>query len=317
MKIPVIDVSALQGNDEDALNRAAAELGTACREVGFFYAAGHGISAEAREAAFDAAHRFFALPVAEKGKASIVHSMHNRGYVEMGGERLDETKPGDLKEAYNIGLDLAADDPEVLAGMPFRGVNQWPDLPGFKPAMLDWFNGCWDLGVALHRLFSRDLGLPEDFFADKFDRPLATLRILHYPPHPADADEATRGAGEHTDYGNVTLLMTDGTAGLEVRDRAGNWIAAPHVPGAFVCNIGDCLMRWSNDVYVSTPHRVVNSSGKERYSMAFFLDPNPEADVSCLPSCMGLDNPAKYPPITGGAYLKQRLDATYDFRAEK
>ena len=317
MQIPVIDVSALQGDDETALNRAAAELGTACREVGFFYATGHGIPSEAREAAFDAAHRFFALPVAEKGRASIAHSMHNRGYVEMGGERLDETKPGDLKEAFNIGLDLAPDDPEVLAGMPFRGVNQWPDLPGFKPALTTWFDACWDLGVALHRLFARDLNLPEHFFADKFDRPLATLRILHYPPHPVDADAATRGAGEHTDYGNVTLLMTDGTAGLEVRDRQGNWIAAPHVPGAFVCNIGDCLMRWSNDVYVSTPHRVVNSSGKERYSMAFFLDPNPEADVSCLPTCMGPDNPAKYPPITGGAYLKQRLDATYDFRAEK
>ena len=180
--------------------------------------------------------------------------------------------------------------------------------------MLDWFDACSALGRGLHRLFARDLGLPEAYFEDKLDRPLATLRILHYPPHPEGADPALRGAGEHTDYGNVTLLVTDGTPGLEVRDRSGAWIAAPHVPGAFVCNIGDCLMRWSNDIYVSTPHRVVNSSGRERYSMAFFLDPNPDALVECLPGCSGPGRPARYPPVTGAEYLRQRLDATYDFR---
>ena len=141
--------------------------------------------------------------------------------------------------------------------------------------MLAYFDACSALAHSIHRAFARDLGLPLDFFVDKLDRPMATLRLLHYPATPP----GEIGAGEHTDYGNITLLATDDVGGLEVRTRSGDWIVAPPMPGAFVVNIGDCLMRWTNDVYVSTPHRVVNRSGRERYSIAFFFDPNPEARV--------------------------------------
>jgi isopenicillin N synthase-like dioxygenase len=193
-------------------------------------------------------------------------------------------------------------------------VNLWPDLPGWRDTMLAYFNATWVVGRRLHRAIAVDLGLDPDFFEDKLDQPMATLRLLHYPPQPPAADAGQIGAGEHTDYGDVTLLLTDSVAGLEVRKRDGTWIAAPHMPGAFVCNIGDCLMRWTNDVYVSTPHRVVNRSGRERYSVAFFLDPNPDADIACLPTCVGPGRPVKYPPVTGADYLRERLDATYSFR---
>jgi isopenicillin N synthase-like dioxygenase len=143
---------------------------------------------------------------------------------------------------------------------------------------------------------------------------MATLRLLHYPPQPPTADEGQIGASEHTDYGNITLLMTDGVGGLEVRRRDGVWIAAPSIPGAFVCNIGDCLMRWSNDVYVSTPHRVANRGGRERYSIAYFLDPNPDAEIAALPTCVSPEHPARYPAIAAADYLRQRLDATYGKR---
>lgn len=312
--VPVIDLAPARAGAPGAMAAAAGEIGHACRETGFFHAAGHGVAAERIEAAFAAARGFFAQPQPAKDRVGIANSMHNRGYVALGTERLDTTRPADAKEAFNIGLDLAADDPEVLAGNPFRGVNQWPDRPGFRAATLAYFDACWALGRFLHRLFARDLGLDEDFFEDKLDRPLATLRLLRYPPHPTDAAPGQRGAGEHTDYGNVTLLMTDGTPGLEVRRRDGTWMAAPHVPGAFLCNIGDCLMRWSNDVYVSTPHRVVNQGAGERFSIAFFLDPNPDAQVACLPSCVGPDRPARYPPTDGATYLTERLNATYAFR---
>ncbi len=177
--------------------------------------------------------------------------------------------------------------------------------------MLDYFNAAWRTGLLLHEACADDLGLERTYFARHLDRPLATLRLLHYPSRPQHIEAGQMGAGEHTDYGCVTLLATDDAGGLEVRTREGEWLSAPHVPGAFVCNIGDCLMRWTNDLYVSTPHRVVNPAGRERYSVAFFLDPNPEADISCLPGCAGDDRPAKYSPIRGDDYLQGKLDATY------
>ncbi len=181
--------------------------------------------------------------------------------------------------------------------------------------MLAYFDAVWGLGRRLHEAIALDLGLPGAFFEDKLDAPMATLRLLHYPPQPAQMAAGQLGAGEHTDYGDITLLMTDEVGGLEVRRRDGVWLKAPHIPGAFVCNIGDCLMRWTNDVYVSTPHRVVNQSGRERFSVAFFLDPNPEAVVAALPTCVSAARPAKYPPVTGADYLRSRLDATYKSRA--
>ena len=138
---------------------------------------------------------------------------------------------------------------------------------------------------------------------------MATLRFLHYPVSPKAAAAST-GAGEHTDYGNLTLLATDDVGGLEVRTRAGQWIAAPVIPGAFIVNIGDCLMRWTNDVYVSTPHRVINRSARERYSIAFFYDPNPDAMVETIPSCVAKGEVTRYAPILAADYLKMRLDAS-------
>ncbi len=228
----------------------------------------------------------------------------------MAAEALDPARGPDRKEAFNIGLDLAPDDPEVLAGKPFRGVNLWPENPAFRDVLLRYYEAVWAVGLDLHRAIAVDLGLPEDFFADKLDRPMATLRLLHYPAAPSSAAEQL-GAGEHTDYGNLTLLATDAVGGLEVRSRTGGWLAAPVIPDTFVCNIGDCLMRWTNDAYVSTPHRVVNPAGRERYSVAFFLDANPDALVEPLATCISPGEPPRYASILAAAYLQSRLDATY------
>ena len=310
--LPVIDLSA----GEEAI---AAGIGAAARGVGFFYVTGHGVDPGLTAAVFAGSRDFFALPVAVKERQSIRLSPHNRGYVGLKGESLDPTTAPDLKEAYNIGLELAADDPRVMRGEPFRGLNLWPDLAGWRATMLAYFDAVWAVGRRLHRGIARDLGLDPAYFEDKLDQPMATLRLLHYPPQPPGAASGAIGAGEHTDYGDITLLLTDEVGGLEVkrRDAAsadGGWIAAPHVAGAFICNIGDCLMRWTNDVYVSTPHRVVNRGGRERYSVAFFLDPNPETEVACLPTCISATRPARYAPVTGADYLRGRLDATYGFR---
>ena len=308
-EIPLIDIAGFA--DHASLGRA---LGAAARDTGFFVITGHGIAPTMTDAVFAQAQRFFATDPDTKAALSIKRTGNNRGYVALGEERLDASKPGDVKEAFNIGWDLPADHPDVIACKPFRGVNVWPgkqQLPGFRATMLAYFDACHRLGMRLHRALAYDLGVAEDFFDDKLDQPLATLRLLHYPPRPDRFEPGQTGAGEHTDYGNLTLLATDDAGGLEVRTRDGQWVSPPSIPGALICNIGDCLMRWTNDVYVSTPHRVVNPVGRERFSVAFFLDPNPDAVVSCLPSCATPERPARYRPTTGADYLKSRLDATY------
>ena len=309
--IPVIDVSGLRSPELPDRQRVAAELGRACREVGFFYVVGHGIPDPIRAAVFEAARQVFALPDAAKDAVSIKRSPENRGYVGFGTERLDERAAADQKEAFNIGLDLSPDDPEVLAGVPLRGPNLWPDLPGWRETVLAYFDACDQLLQDIHRGFAIDLGVEEDYFFTKLDRAASILRLLHYPAAPGLAGTGELGAGEHTDYGNLTILATDSVAGLQVRRRDGAWLDAPYVEGAFVCNIADCLMRWTNDVYVSTPHRVLRPAA-ERYSVAFFGDANPLAVVEVLPTCVAPGETPRYPPITSGEYLIQRLTSTYD-----
>ena len=231
--------------------------------------------------------------------------------------------PADCKEAFNL----------ICTDGHTRPGNVWPELPGFRHALQRYFDALLNVGRTLRQAFALDLGLAEDFFADKIDRPMATLRLLRYPgpalavdrttvvdpsAAPAQTSAATAaplGAGTHTDYGNVTLLATDGVAGLQVRRRNGSWQDVPALPGAFVCNIGDCLMRWTNDVYVSTPHRV-QAPASERYSIALFLDPNPDAEVSAIASCVAPGLASPYPPIRAEDYLGQRFAATYQAKVK-
>jgi isopenicillin N synthase-like dioxygenase len=237
--IPIIDVSGLRSDDIADRNAVAAELGAACRNVGFFYVTGHGIPPAIATGIFDAARTLFALPGPAKDALSIKRSPHNRGYVGIAAERLDETASPDQKEAFNIGLELPPDDPELLAGKPFRGVNLWPDLPGWRDRVLGYYDACMALQLAIHRGFALDLGVSEDFFADKMDRPIATLRLLHYPAGAA-VEGADIGAGQHTDYGNLTILATDGVAGLQVRRLDGIWLDAPHVPSSAISATASC-----------------------------------------------------------------------------
>ncbi|MBT8457962.1 MAG: isopenicillin N synthase family oxygenase [Rhodobacteraceae bacterium] len=282
-----------------------ADLGAALRDTGFLLLKNPQVSQDLRDAVFAQADAFFSLPRAEKAKISILNTPHYRGWGKPGDESLDETRPEvDTKETFNIGLDLAPDDPRVLASEPFRGVNQWPDLPGFRDTMLAYYDAALAQGVALHRAIAADLGLADDYFAEAFKDPLSALRLLHYPPAQGKANEI--GAGAHSDYGAITLLMTDGEPGLQVRPRGGDWVDVPHVPGAYVVNIGDCMMRWSNDIYVSTPHRVLPPK-RQRRSVAFFVETNPDQIIAALPGT----GTAKYPPIRAADYLTSRLEATY------
>lgn len=299
--IPVLDWTRAE-TDRAGL---VAELGRAVRDTGFFVLTNPQVPADLRARVFAHAGSFFSLPEDEKQKISILGTPHYRGWGKPGDESLDETRPEmDTKQTFNIGYDLAPEDPRVLAGERFRGVNQWPDLPGFAADMLAYYDAAQAQGLALLSLMAEDLGLPPDHFTPLFTEPLSALRLLHYPPATGAAGEI--GAGAHTDYGAITLLMTDGEPGLQVKPRGGDWLDVPHVENAYVVNIGDCLMRWTNDIYVSTPHRVLPPK-RQRRSVAFFTEANPDTVIEALPGT----GAAKYPPVRAADYLASRLDATY------
>lgn len=303
--LPIIDLSMLASAHPADRQTAADRLGRACRDTGFFALAGHGVEADLLDSVFAQSRRFFALPAAERQRLSMHPAGNNRGYFGLAEEQLDPMAAADRKEGFNIGLELDPDD--AAFDRPFGGANLWPPLPGWRAVMLGYFEHCLRIGRALHRGFCVDLGLDENFFTPALTSPAATLRLLRYPA-AGTASGAAPGAGAHTDYGNITILAVDGVAGLELRRRDGSWIEAPSIADTFIVNIGDCLMRWTDDIYVSTPHRV-RVPDRERFSIAFFLDPNPDAVVS--PVAGGEAALRRYPPITGGDYLRSRLDPTY------
>jgi isopenicillin N synthase-like dioxygenase len=318
--IPIVDFAPfLAGGFEDR-RRVAQEIGRACREIGFFYIANHGVPQDLVDRTFAETKRFFSLPRAEKAKISVTLSKNHRGYFASGEENLDPAKQptGDFKEGVNIGRDLGPDDPDVRAGTPLHGPNQWPDnLPGWREHMEAYYGLMQDLGARILAAFALALDMPEDFFADKIMKPMTTLRLLYYPPQRGRITEDQIGAGAHTDFGGFTMLAQDEVGGLQVRGRDGQWIDATPIAGTFVVNVGDMMARWTNDRFASTLHRVVNVSGRERYSIPFFFDPDFRADVSCLPTCLDPGETPHYPPTTGGQHLLDKIDETFEYRRRK
>lgn len=281
MSLPVVDVAALVSRSDDhAAAAAAAEIGAACADHGFFYAAGHGVDPELRQRLMAESRAFFALP--EGAKARIAMQAGGRawrGWFPVGAE-LTSGRP-DQKEGLYLGAELGAEDPRVRAGWPLHGANLFPaERPALRDVVLEWLEAMTGLGHALMRGVARSLELPPSFFEDGLTRdPLLLFRIFHYPALTPDAPAETWSVGEHTDYGLLTILLQDDAGGLEVKS-GGRWIPAPPVPDTFVCNIGDMLDRMTSGRYRSTPHRVRNESGRSRLSFPFFFDPGFEAPVA-------------------------------------
>jgi isopenicillin N synthase-like dioxygenase len=313
-EIPLIDISALFGADPAARLACGREIGRACRDVGFFYIVNHGIAHARIDEVFAVAQRFFALPGAEKMTIALARSPFMRGYFPIEGEVLDPALGGDYKEGFDMALDLPLDHPAVVVRKPLHGPNQWPARPPeFRPIVQRYFDDLIALGRTVSRGFALALDLAEDFFTRRMQHPTAILRLLRYPPNPqAAALEKTQpGCGAHSDYGYLTILAQDQVGGLQVQNRAGKWIDAKPVPGAYVCNIGDMMAQWTNDRFAATQHRVVSSPDRERYSIPFFFHPDFDTEVACLPSCQSADNPPRYAPTTTGAHIVRRLQEAY------
>jgi isopenicillin N synthase-like dioxygenase len=317
-EIPVIDIDPFLHGTPVARAEAAKKIGDACRNIGFFYITNHGVPEALIAQTYVEARRFFSLPAAVKAEVAIEHSSCHRGYFSTGGENLDPArqKSGDLKEGYKIGRDLEADHPLVRAGTPLHGPNQWPaNLPGWRETMTAYYKAMEKLGRDLMRAFALALDLPETYFDDWLTAPMTTLGPLHYPPQTGHITQAQIGAGAHTDYGCLTLLAQDDAGGLQVRNAAGQWVDAPPIAGSYVVNIGDMMERWTNGVFTSTLHRVINTSGRERYSLPFFFDPDFHAPVACLNTCLG--SGAKFPPTTAGQHLLDKINASFTYHNAK
>ena len=311
-RIPVIDVFPLGGADEAAERQVADEVRRASIEVGFFYVRNHGVDRNLVRATLMAAKYFFLLPEPAR-RAIHVNSAH-RGYVPFAQTTQPGRKRPDLKESFNYAYPFSDAELAEFAGRALIGRNQWPaGEPAWRAVLEDYYRAVFELGQRILEGFALALGIERDFFRDRYRRPLVRARLLHYPPQPPD-DEVQLGAAEHTDYGTITILGQDDVGGLQVKNRAGEWIDAPCIDDTFVINIGDMLARWSNDLFVSTPHRVVNASGRERYSIPVFYDPDFETIVECLPNCATAANPARYSPIVAGDYITARYDGTYSYR---
>ncbi|MFT4190232.1 MAG: 2-oxoglutarate and iron-dependent oxygenase domain-containing protein [Comamonas sp.] len=311
--LPIIDIRPLYLNDRTALKDVADQIDKACRTWGFFYIKGHPISQARIDALLDAGRRFFSQPLEEKLKIDITQSTSHRGYGAIATEQLDPEQPGDYKETFDMSYHLPPSHPDVAAGKPLRGPNRHPELPGWEALWEQHYQDMHALGLTLLRAIAIALGAPEDFFTQRFNEPISALRIIRYPARQGAAS-LSKGAGEHTDYGCVTLLYQDPVGGLQVRNLEGEWIDAPFVPGTFVVNIGDMMARWSNDRYKSTPHRVISSLQHERYSIPYFVEPNPETVIDCLPGCFDAEHPPRYETTRCVDYMLRRFSETYSYR---
>lgn len=280
-RLQVIDVAPLSGCDETARQRTADAIGAACRSIGFFYASGHAITPQTLSSLTEDSHRFFVLPEAEKMKIAMARGGRAwRGFFPVGGE-LTSGKP-DIKEGVYFGEELSPGDPRVKEGLPLHGANIFPDgVPRLQSSVADFMKQAERSAHAIMEGVALSFGLDAQYFRKAYTSdPTMLFRIFHYP---ASTSSEGWGVGEHTDYGLLTLLAQDDIGGLQVKTPAGKWIEAPPIPGTVVCNIGDMLDRLTGGVYRSTPHRVLNASGRSRLSFPFFFDPGFSAHIVPLP----------------------------------
>ncbi len=311
--LPIIDLSGYQEATQTQKQELALKIGQACREFGFFYITGHGIDETLQSQLFNESTKLFNLPLESKLKVNKQLSKANRGYEPLKNQTLEAGTPPDLKEGFYIGFDHEDDHPLVKAKKFNFGKNQWPeDLPQLKPIATNYLHAMTSLCEALMSLMALSLNLPNNYFDDFCKDPLVTLRLLHYPPQPVNAQENEKGCGAHTDFGGLTLLLQDDNGGLQVwSHKTENWIDAPPIKGSFVVNIGDMIARWTNDQYCSTLHRVINKSGNERYSIPFFFSGYLDHEVKCIPTCLAENEQPKYAPTTVEQHMIEMYQRTY------
>jgi isopenicillin N synthase-like dioxygenase len=320
-RIPVIDIAPFRRGSPEGRASVPAAIRKAAEEIGFFAIEGHGVPRTTMDALYETAHAFFDLPLEEKQRVAPPRPDYPRGYKAVGFEALAAGNsldtPPDLKEYYHFGRPQVPDDPYFTGEQGRRHFfpNQWPQRPaGFAEAADAYYVAMESLSVTLCRISALALGLPERFFDDKIDRHITAARINYYPRQDDPPAEGQLRAGAHTDYGMLTILSGESAPGLQVQTRSGEWVDVATDKYRFVCNIGDLLMRWTNDRWVSNTHRVLNPPREQaraasRMSIAFFHHPNYDAKIECIPGCAG-DAPPKYEPVLSGDFRDYKYAVT-------
>lgn len=306
-QIPIIDFESFINGNQAMRREVANQVRQACQETGFLYIRNHGVSETLIKQAFNQSRQFFALPIGIKqqlawtGEADYLSKI---GYIGIEQEGLDQTKPGDLKEALSLSKEgLETTDLSIL-------------LTGFPETMSAFHHACVDAANWILRAIAIALELPELFFVEKHTLESQGLFLFHYPPLEQEPKPGQLRAGEHTDFGTLSLVFQDDVGGLEVLTKSGQWMSIPPISGTIVVNIADLLQRWTNDLFTSSKHRVVNPLGlarqKARDSIVFFCDPSSEIEISCLETCQTPAHPSIYPPILAGDYIKGLLGSVID-----
>ena len=317
--IPVIDLGPYLAGQPGAMEAAAKELRFALTEVGFYFIVNHGVPREQVGDIYRQAARFHAQPL--ERKMAIRIDRHNVGYLPLRGDTLrtstvQKVTRANFNEALFIARDLPADHPEARIDRRFRSVNQWPaNLPGFRESVAAYCDAMERLVLKLVPLYARALDLPATYFDEPFRDCQYKLRMTHYPHQDVAIDDEF-GIAPHTDTSFLTLLAPNEVPGLSIRTQSGKWIDAPNLPNAYVVNGGQFLQRWTNDVFLATPHRAINRSGGERYALAFFCDSNIDWPIAAVPTTVGPDKPPKYPTTTYTDYMVEYQKRTYDLLAD-
>ena len=310
-QVATVDFAPFLSGMPDGKRATADAIGAACESIGFFYLANHGMPAAATDGIFNAARRFFALPLERRmGPAILISPEHSRGYQPVGARFYPDTAEPDRMEAFKYQRELPPDDPDNLAGDRIQQPNKWPEgLAGWRESLLGYFEAVDGVAMGLLRAFALALDLEEHYFRAFYRKPMTQVSLLHYPPAPPA--EGLYGNRPHLDETAFTIVLQDDVPGLEVETAAGRWVDVPPIPGSIVINIGDYMARWTNDRYRSTRHRVVNRSGAERYSVPYFAIPDFDTVIECLPSCQGPGNPPKYPPLEVGPAIQRKFSGDY------
>ena len=302
--IPVLDLQTFSGQ-RDAFTDA---LGKAYREYGFVGITGHGLSDELIASAYARFREYFAQDAETKNQHHEPGTGGARGYTGYGVEKAKDHDVPDLKEFWHVGREVDGENPHADILLP----NIWPSGHNeFRSTSIALYGALDNLGQRMLSAIAIDLGLPADWIADKVNMGNSILRAIHYPPIEQSQEGAVRAA-QHEDINLITLLIGSKEGGLEVLNKRDEWVPVTTLPGTIIVNVGDMLQRLTNHVYQSTTHRVVNPVGEAarhpRYSIPFFLHPNPDFVIETLPQCVSEDNPNRYPePITSHGYLMERL----------